>query len=114
MDEHDRAGPGPLPDREPGVRSERHEMKAAHRLHQGVARDEAGEAEEERRRLAVGDDEPLGPENLVLGVDALRQKEVRRIGELPPIRVGIGMVHPDDVERAGVALVETSQRKSFS
>src|ERR1700722_17960515 len=46
MDQHDRAAAGLLPQREPGVSAERNQVELAHRLHQRIAGDEAGEAEE--------------------------------------------------------------------
>ncbi len=74
MDQDDRTRPGFLPDREPSVGSEGNEMEAPDRLHQRIVRDEAGEAEEQRRCLTVGDQQPLGVEDLFLRVDAPRER----------------------------------------
>ena len=106
MHEHDRASFRLLPLGQPGVGAQRHQVEPAHRLHQRIARDEAGEAEEQRRRLAVGDEKPLGVEDLRLRIDALGQKEVRGVRELAPVGVMVGVIDPQDVERAGIALID--------
>ena len=80
VDEHDRAGARALVEREPGVGAERDQMMAAHRLHQRRAGDQAGEAEEQRRRLAVGDQQPLDLEDLRVGVDAGLEQEIVLVG----------------------------------
>ena len=41
-----------------------------------------------------------------VGVDAPGQEIVERVGKLAPVGVGEGVIDPNDVERAGVALVD--------
>src|ERR1700722_34225 len=106
VDQHDRAAFGLLPQREPGIGPKRDQMELAYRLHQRIAGDEAGKTEEQRRGLAIGDQKPLGVEDFLLWIDALRQQEVRVVRELAMIRVVIGVIGPQDVERAGIALVD--------
>ena len=71
-----------------------------------IAGDETGEAEEQRRGLAVGDQKPLGVEDFLLRIDALREQEVRIVRQLAAIGVVIGVIGPQDVERAGIALID--------
>ena len=106
VNKHDRAAPWLLPQRQPGVRAERNQVVLADRLHQRIARDETGEAEEQRRGLAVGDQKPFGVKNFLVGVDALREQEVRIVRQLAAIRVMIGVIRPEDVQRAGIALID--------
>ena len=40
------------------------------------------------------------------GVDALREQEVRVVRQLATIGVVIGVIGPQDVERAGIALID--------
>jgi hypothetical protein len=105
MHQHDRAFSRLLPFSEPGVRAQRHQVDPAHRLHQRIARDKAGEAEEQRRSLAVGDEKPLGVEDLHLRIHPLGQKEVRGVGELAPVGVMVGVIDPQDIESAGITLI---------
>ena len=100
MDKDDRSLARPLTQREPGVGAERNQMMAPHRLHQRRGRDEAGKAKEQRRRLAVGDEKPFGVENFRVGVDALGQQEIALVGFVAPIGMVIGVIDPEDVERA--------------
>ena len=106
VDQHDRAASGLLPQRQPGVGAERDQVELADRLHQRIAGDETGEAEEQRRGLAIGDQKPLGVEDFLLRIDALRQQEVRIVRQLAAIGVVIGVIGPQDVERAGIALTD--------
>ena len=106
VDQHDRAASGLLPHRQPGVGAERDQVELAHRLHQRIAGDETGEAEEERRGLAVGDQQPLGVEDFFLRIDALREQEVLIVRQLATIGVVIGVIGPEYVERAGIALTD--------
>src|SRR4029077_8611073 len=82
VDQDDGAMARLLPNRQPGVGAERDQVELAYRLHQRIAGDEAWKAEEQRRRLAVGDQKPLGVEDLLLRVDAPRQQEVRGVRQL--------------------------------
>ena len=98
MDQHDRAMSWLLPQRQPGVCAERDQVELADRLHQRIAGDETGEAEEQRRGFAVGDQKPLGVENFLLRIDALRQQEVRIDRQLAVVGVMKGVVGPQDVK----------------
>ena len=81
-------------------------MELAHRLHQRIAGDETGKAEEQRRGLAVGDQKPLGVEDFLLRIDACRQQEVCVVRQPAVIGMVIGVIDPKDVERAGIALLD--------
>ena len=94
------------PQREAGVGAERNQVELAHRLHQRIAGDEAGEAEEQRRGLAIGDQKPLGVEDFLLRIDALRQQEVCVVRQLAVVGMVIGVIGPQDSERAGIALID--------
>ena len=106
VDKHDRAGVRALVERQPGVGAERNQVMAANRLHQRRAGDQAGKAEEQRRRLAVGDQQLLDLEDLRVGVDAGLEQEVAVVGRAARVRVTVGVVDPHDVESAARLLID--------
>ncbi len=82
--------------RQPGVGAEGYQMVALQRRHpQGVG-NQAGESEEHRRRLPVGDQQPFDVEDFAVFVQPRLKQEILSVGKAGTVGMAIGMVDESD------------------